>query len=449
MELAFFVILYFIVTTFAGLNIILIFDKDNALGCVEVLALAYLFGVAAITAEMFLMGSFGIKFTSLLIIMPWIALSIAIAPRYLKFARKALKSAKMSIPRFDLAEKIILCLLILAVSYTFFIAFLKPMEDYDSVAIWAYKAKAIYLAQPKDFLDVIKTRFIDVHPDYPYLFPMSEVWLYTFLNRFDDYTVKIIFPVSYLAFLLIFYFSLKKAALKRRLSLAMTFMLASVSHFSLFATNGYADSQMSIYCSIAFILLYLWAKEKKRVYFLGAIFSAAAAFWTKNEGSVVVIAMLTVLAVRLNKRTLRSVVPYAIALCLCIAGWAIFKNRMSLQNDVMNMETFRHFNVFMSFKRLGAILYEYQKNIFGLKYWNLAWLIFIYAVVRNFKNTLTSPYIFITLPVFVILIGYTIIYMITPHDIVWHLTTSAERLLLHVLPLGLFYSGLVIGNDRG
>ena len=46
------------------------------------------------------------------------------------------------------------------------------------------------------------------------------------------------------------------------------------------------------------------------------------------------------------------------------------------------------------------------------------------------------------LTIFFILSCYTAIYMITSQDIGWHLRTSASRLLIHILPLVIFYVGM-------
>lgn len=51
---------------------------------------------------------------------------------------------------------------------------------------------------------------------------------------------------------------------------------------------------------------------------------------------------------------------------------------------------------------------------------------------------LTRSRVFVTLPlvvVGVVLVGYVLIYAMTPHDIVWHVTSSWDRLLMQVFPV--------------
>lgn len=456
METVFSVILYFLITALVGINIIMISDRSGALGLIETAALSYLFGIAVISIEMFVMGASRVKFTALHILLPWIILSVFnIVPFYRRFIGRP-RPTKPPRARSDLTEKFITALLVIAVLYTFFVALSKPIEDYDSVAIWAYKAKALYLVSPADFLNVIKARFTDVHPDYPFLFPLSQAWLYVLMNNFDDYAVKAIFPASYLAFLLIFYSWFNKASANRKLSLALTFILASTSHFSFYATNGYADSQIAIYYSIAFISFYMWVKRKISVYLFIAVFSAIAAFWTKNEGSPMLMIMLGLLILFIIKNyrssgfghpVFKNILLSIIILSLSFVLWEFFKRSVGFRNDIINSATLRHLNPVTALTRLAPISYEYQKIVFGIKYWNIAWIVFIFAAIRNFKHTFSDRYVYITVPLFTMLLVYTAIYMITPQDIVWHLTVSAERLALHIFPLAVFYTGMVINED--
>jgi hypothetical protein len=86
------------------------------------------------------------------------------------------------------------------VLYVFFRTLIKPMESYDSIAIYALKSKIFYLEKiiPPDFFRNFAS-FVP-HIEYPLLIPLAEAGLYTFLGSLNDLLVKMIFPLYYAAF---------------------------------------------------------------------------------------------------------------------------------------------------------------------------------------------------------------------------------------------------------
>ena len=249
-----------------------------------------------------------------------------------------------------------------------------------------------------------------------------------------------------------FYSFLKRAVSNRLFALIFTFLLASVRQFTNSATDGYADMQMAIYCSLTFLSIYLWTRDKKDAYFWTAVFSCAISIWTKNEGAVIFLGFITILLIHIaaDRQAVRRAASYKMALVpvivmgILFAAWLLFKNSMNIRNDVINMQTFATYNPLSIFKRLAAIIYEYQRQAFGVKYWNLSWIMFIILAILGRKRLFSEEYRYITVPIFLILASYTVVYFITPQDIDWHLRTTASRLMMHVLPLMVFYIALEV-----
>ena len=441
---------FILVTSFAGFNIAAACDKKCVLGKLELAGLSYLFGIGAISIEIFLFYISGIKLTTFYIILPWLILSIVNIPRY-KVMVNSLTGSNIS--RRTIFEKALIAMIALLIAYAFLMAMVRPIESYDSVAIWSMKAKILYLTRPvpSGFFTALKAKFAGAHPDYPLLVPLSEVWFYIFRNNFNDLLVKVIFPLNFTAFLALFYAFLKKALSNRTLALTFTFMLSSIRQFSNYATNGYADLQMAVYASLTFLALYLWIRDKGDAYLLVAFFSCVFAFWTKNEGAVVLLGFILVLALHIfgkikNSKSAiggyRNAIVAAAILGILLMAWSLFKVKMGLQNDIVNAQVFTRYSISNAFGRLAAIFYEYQRQAFGIKYWNLAWVLFILASVFGSRKLFSEERRYVTIPIFFILLCYTVIYLITPQDLVWHLRKSASRLLIHILPLALFYVAL-------
>ncbi|MBI4974677.1 MAG: glycosyltransferase family 39 protein [Candidatus Omnitrophica bacterium] len=445
-------ILFVVGTCFLGYNIIFLFDRRNIFNLSERLGLSYLFGIAAVSLEMFILGIFKVRFAASIVLIVWLPVFILNFILY-RGRRISQPFKKASSQRFSIFEKSVFSFLSFEVIYTFFRALMKPVESYDSVAIWSLKAKVLYLAKtvPNDFFHMIDMAFHGIHPDYPLLVPFSEVWFYTFINGFNDYLVKMIFPLNLLAFLLVFYGVLKKATANRPAALLAVFFLASIKQFNDYATDGTADLQMAIYATLTFVFLYMWVKTKDMPYFTACVISCIFSLWTKNEGSLVfmiTIALLTILIVTKRRageaRTdeFRFFMYALLILSVSFAAWSIFKAHLGLENDVININTFKKLDLAAIYKRIIPIAYEYQRHIFGFKKWNLIWIASLYCFAVRYRSLSFKRYGFIAIPALILLSAYTVIYLITPHDIKWHLSTSASRLLIHILPLFVFFTTL-------
>ena len=456
-------ILFIGVTSFVGFNIITLLDRQHALKLLEKLGLSYLFGIAAISLELFLLWTLGIELALFYILLPWaflLVMNIVIQtlartgtgfiPTLYPSRKKPVSTEKAL--RVSIGEKLIFSLLSFEILYTFFRSMMYPIEAYDSVAIWSLKGKILYLTKtlPGEFFTMLSTTFHGVHPDYPLLVPFSEAWFYTLLNNFNDYLVKVIFPLNFIAFLLVFYSVLKRVTYKRNLALFFTFILASVKQFNDYATIGVADLQTAIYAFLTFGFLFIWAREKNTVYLFISALSCVFTFFTKNEGSVVLLIMVGMLAAfairpffgkKLSVNS-KAIIFVIFILTTLLLGWSLFRTGMHLENDVINVTNFRNIKLITMSKRLLPIAYEYQKHVFGFKKWNLIWIAFLCAIFVKSKKSSFSKYRLILIPTLGMLAAYTAIYLITPQSISWHLAASASRLLIHILPLAVFFVAL-------
>ncbi|MDD3905595.1 MAG: hypothetical protein PHS46_03570 [Candidatus Omnitrophica bacterium] len=447
---------FVLATSFAGFNIIAAYDKDRVFGSLETAAFSYLFGLGAISLEIFFFGMIGVKFTTVNIIMPWLLFAAINMPRLKEWFFKT-RARSNIFHKFSRFETIIAFLLAAIICYIFFIASLRPIESYDAVAIWSLKAKVIYFTGSitPDFFTMIEAKFHGAHSDYPLLLPIAQAWFYTFINTFNDYLVKMMFPINFTAFLIIFYVFLNKVISNRLFALIFTLLLSSPGLFANYATNGYADMQMAIYGSITFLALYLWIKGMGWAYFWTAFFSCIFAMWTKNEGLITFFGFILILVMRachetrdrkFSLATYSRQISAVLILAVLFISWALFKIYMNVGNDVVNAQVLMKYDPSTIFTRLLAILYEYQRQIFGVKYWNLSWIAFLLLAVSGYRKLFSEENRYIIVPIFFILFSYAVVFFITPQGITWHLRTSLNRLLIHVLPLALFYVAMRVNG---
>jgi 4-amino-4-deoxy-L-arabinose transferase-like glycosyltransferase len=76
--------------------------------------------------------------------------------------------------------------------------------------------------------ELFVNKSIDIqHGDYPLFVPLSQAWTYMFIGGWNDLLVKALFPVFFVALLVIFYFALRRL-IGARLALVSAFFLATI-----------------------------------------------------------------------------------------------------------------------------------------------------------------------------------------------------------------------------
>ncbi|MFA5147117.1 MAG: glycosyltransferase family 39 protein [Candidatus Omnitrophota bacterium] len=415
----------------------------------EKLAISYAAGLGLVTVEMALLSVSGISFSVFSIAVPWIPLFLASLLLYGKERGKGPGNGGREVsPPLVPIEKLFLLGTALEVSYTFFRAMAKPIESYDAIAIYAIKAKIFYLA--RGIPDYFFTGLKDVvpHLEYPLFLPLAETFFYVSIGALNDLLVKCIFPLLFLSALVIFY-SAAKRMIKRRMAFLGTFLLATVPQFSEYATNGYADLPLTLYYSASILYLFLWIAQKRNGVFLALSFIfLALAVWTKTEGvmfAFVNIAVISASLIRDRSRSVRAGVAYVVLVLALLGAFlcALRAAGLGLHEDFNTAGLQGRAGFVTGIKRIPAILYEYQRQFFGPKKWNIAWILCIGAFAAAFRKVFSKDLFYMTVAVFLMFGGYTAIYMLTPRDLSWHLSTTASRFFIHLLPVSVFWLMLV------
>ncbi len=440
-------ILFIITNLIIGYSVLSIVCKKDLIDVPGRIGLSYILGVNIMAFEIFLMWVAGSKTGTLGMLLPWIFVMAASALIILKNRKTCISESPARI-RMTLLEKMFICFIVFEIFYTFLLAMAAPIESYDSVAIWAVKSKIIYVSDllPGAFFTFLKENFQSTHIDYPLLFPFKEVWFYKFTGGFNDYLVKMLFPMNFIAITLVFYSFVKKITNNRALTLCFTFILVSVKQFGDYAAIGYADFEMGALIFLTFSFLYMWNKYKEKAYMILACLFCVFAFFTKNEGAVIALMMLFFLfSFWIKNRHGVSAAAFFGILALAL-GWNLLKIHFKLSSDVLNAEAISFASIPKLPVRIIPILYEYQREFFGVKKWNIVWPMFFTVIFIGVKTKLNDEFKYMILPIAVIMAFYTAIYFITPNDVTWHLRTSFSRLLLHILPLAVAYIS-IITND--
>ncbi|MCX5667106.1 MAG: glycosyltransferase family 39 protein [Candidatus Omnitrophica bacterium] len=464
----------------------LLFRRNWPFKFPEALALSYGIGIAAVSIQMAIMPLCGMRFSVFSLMIWWVPLIAVtlligfknpLSLRGLRAKRSRTKQSKKEIASsFDkssgrspeqsrgasltkrfarndnapltLIERFFVLGISFEVLYAFFRTLIKPMESYDSIAIYALKSKIFYLDKmiPLNFFKSF-ANFVP-HIEYPLLIPLAETQFYTFLGSLNDLLVKIIFPLYYAALLTIAY-SVSGRFLNRKAALFFTFLLATIPQVTDFATNGYADIPFAFYCSVSFFYLYLWLKQNENPHLALSFIFSIFAVWTKPEGLLFALIYAAVIITCMAKeRRLRLIgVTYAVmSLCVVITyvlGWRAIG--LAVNSDFTGTQVSLASKIITGFRRIPAILYEYQIQFFGPKKWNMIWMLFIAGFILGFKKIFSKEIFPVTLAILLVFSGYSIVYMLSsaPQGFGWHLSTSGSRLFLHFVPMVVLWLALI------
>ncbi len=349
------------------------------------------------------------------------------------------------------------CKILLILPYCFWItltlsifSFLNQLILYphgmgDPWAIWNLHARFLYRGGNnwKDgFTNIISWS----HPDYPLLLSgyVARCWKWVgndtvlvpaFVSMFFTYmTVGLV------------YSSISVFRTREQGYLAGLTLLC-VPFFIEHGAQQYADIPIGFYFLATFVLFSFQERlSQKHPHFpiFTGIFSSLAA-WTKNEGLLFLFVVLLVgFIVNLttkNHASLKQTMWFIIGALPVLILLIYFKTQIAPRGDIFSAQSSQQIiDKLSTVKRYIEIITSYVKEIlrFGKGYTFAVLVIYFLLLGINKDNKSNKTYLpYISIILFM-LIGYFIIYLITPHDLKWHLDSSLNRLFIQLWPSFVF-----------
>jgi hypothetical protein len=223
--------------------------------------------------------------------------------------------------------------------------------------------------------------------------------------------------------------------------------LLSYPNLIIFGASQCADVPLGFYYLSAIVLLVLALSSKGgHCWFLVALSSGLAA-WTKNEGIVFALSMFLLLLL-CNLRIDRK--PTLITLAWIAAGFLIpggalllFKVRLSAENDVLSTLSMSLLQQKLFYwPRYQQILCQFGQELFKFPYCRINPIPFLFLYGFIVGSSLNRRYlrgiVASGLAIALVSLGYFFVYVVTPHDLHWHLDWSLKRLILQLWPSVLF-----------
>ena len=322
-----------------------------------------------------------------------------------------------------------------------------PHGQFDAYAHWNLWARFIYRGGTNWAYSTYMTWS---HPDYPLLIPVSiaRSWKFSGLEtQLVPGAIGFLFTVATIATVAISisHFSRRKAgAAGWAGSVGHSF-----SHYSWSVPVRRCSAQFSFVATV--VLLFLHAQRPAHTGFL-ILAGMAAAFsaWTKNEG--IFFATMTFLfywiaSAVTKKRSAwkREMTAFCLGAMPVIVVIVVDKICLTASNDLFAAQgAGSAVRDLLDISRYHLIISEFARELFRFGQWSpvfaMPMLLLFYFLLLGAsvdKKDIVVVSVAALLPVGMA-VGYFFVYVLSPHDLAWHLESSLSRLLLQLWPLAIF-----------
>ncbi len=323
-----------------------------------------------------------------------------------------------------------------------------PYGGWDGWAIWGSHARYLYRAGPVWQQHIRNT----AHPDYPLLLPAAtaRLWRYTGKEVPEAPGVQaLLIAISGVLVLTTTLWELRSRAVSFLIPLLL---IATPSYMSL-AVWQYADVPFSVYIlSTIGLICISWERDDNSRLLTLAGFTAGCAAWTKNEGLLFVLSTVVMILLpvfRHPAKTMHRAAMFLLGLFLPLAVTSYYKWTVASTTDIFINRTYnevlmkildinRYFTIAMASLRTAG-------SFGGWAIHPVIPLVLLLMATGVNKSSLRKGGWLSATGVFVLMaVGYFALYIITSARLEVHLTTSLDRLMIHLWPTALLLVGLVL-----
>jgi len=343
----------------------------------------------------------------------------------------------------------------LVISVIYFLG--NPHGNWDAWSHWNLRARFIFRGGE---------RWADaMHPDYwnplnyPLMWPMSVAAGWVMAGRESQWIPGLAALLFAMACVLLLQSSLSRLRGRSQGFLA-GLMLLGTPFFLTHGNSQYSDIPLAFFFLATFVCVALYDFEEGRApaYLVIAGLMAGLAGWTKNEGQLFVICYCfyrfgTRLFTRGFRSTLREALLFGAGLMPVTLVILYVKTQLYPAATILQTRGVPYsVNKFSDLTRYQKIIQAYGKTVLHFGQWwlsspiLLAGYAFWVRVTKEARARAESYGVFSVL--LLMLSGYFLVYLSTPHDLDWLLGTSVDRLFLCLWPSFLFGFFLLIRSPE-
>jgi hypothetical protein len=301
-----------------------------------------------------------------------------------------------------------------------FLLFTEKWGGWDAWAIWNLHAK--FLFYPESWTSMFHPNLAWSHPDYPVLLPAMVTSFWKAFGGIHAFVPAMISMIFYLLILYVLY-SVCKPYVYFGI-LLMVALLLDVNFMNL-VSSQYADS----FLALLLLLIVLLQTEKPANFHFWTGVLVSVALSVKNEGYVFLLAICIYIFI-FEKNRISAFLSFFSGLLPLVVPALYFKLVFAPTNDLVAGQSGSVFDKLLSPYRYFHILRFSLETLFTKYY---TFVLFV-ILLRKFTTSIKKEWLIPAL-----IIGfYLCIYLITPRDLLWHMSTSMKRLFHHVYPAVLF-----------
>jgi hypothetical protein len=325
----------------------------------------------------------------------------------------------------------------------------RPHGNWDAWAMWNMKARFFYLGHENWRLAVCD-EVSGVRPDYPFFLPLTVARFWA--DGASEGTIASRMIAALYTGLVVLILIAGVARVRGIATAALAcLVLLGANFFVLEGASQYADIEFSAFMLSAIVLLTMATHARhgaNRLWALTGLLAGCAA-WTKNEGLIL---CLAVCAAIITTCVVRKRIQHALVRCgMFLLGAAPFllcvlstKLAFAWRNDVFEDQTFSGAAQSLTDPARYRLFWQWLIELFpqyiDTRLFVLLAAFGLLARVSTRRSahsgeTPPGPDLSTATLTLVFVSGcYAFIYLITPHDLGWHMRTSLSRLVLHLWP---------------
>lgn len=309
-----------------------------------------------------------------------------------------------------------------------------PIANGDARTMWFFYAKMIFYAGEIGPLAGWTHPSVSIsHVDYPIFVPMLAAQVMHIIGYWNEYLPKIsIFFMYVPAIFWLFSFA------KRSISFFFLILLIPFSFYP-WIWEGTMDGLLAAYLAISLLVFGRYIQFGQKLDLLSAFGCLFAALSIKNEGALAFLAgaaaifLVTLKSYGIKAITKRFSWKYLIGIFIGVFPfllWAVYLRIWNVQNDLQ-------IGTIDSIKRIGVRILNgsiFQITQSFIENLGPALILFgvIYLYMKVNKISFTKYSIAALYAAILYFFGMFTIYLLTPHDLTWHLDHSIFRTTLPI-----------------
>jgi 4-amino-4-deoxy-L-arabinose transferase-like glycosyltransferase len=326
----------------------------------------------------------------------------------------------------------------------------RPQGGFDAWSIWNRAARFIY-RDPENWQATLSPEiYWGSHPDYPLLIPMNVAWGWDVLDAEVQRVPMMQGLLFSIASVGVLFSSLAFSRTNGQGVLASLILMSTPAFIGVGAAQV-SDIPVTFFILTSSVILYVYFSrgDEKALILCGIL--AGLAGWAKNEGVLFIVVCPIAIMLTARKSSLRPLLWYLAGLSIPLLVLLYFKSIAS-PGDLFSNDSNKLLSQITDPSRylLIAEFFLMETIRFGGVFFPVFIILFVYAIfVRSGRSPVPRAAINSVLTiVFLQLIGYGAVYVLTPHDLEWHLFTSLSRLILHIYPISLFLLFSVLASPE-